>query len=133
ASTPCHRNRAWPLGPGPRKGLLQTTGRLALRFFAESSCVTPGAGWVRRACLDRVGIGFAGTDADGLLQIDDEDLADADLAGIGGLADGFDHAVKLIVGNGHVDFYLGQKVDDIFRTAIQLGVPLLAAEAFDLG
>src|SRR5690606_41376394 len=81
----------------------------------------------------RVGLGVAGTGADGVLRIDDDDLADAALAGIGGLADGFDHAVKPIVGNGHVDFYLGQKGDDVFRTAIQLGVPLLAAEAFDFG
>src|SRR4051794_30955982 len=36
-------------------------------------------------------IGFAGADAHGPLQVDDEHLAVADLAGVGGADDGLDH------------------------------------------
>lgn len=88
---------------------------------------------VRRCCLNRVGIGFAGTDADGLFQVDHEDLAVTDLAGVGRLGDGLDHAIELIVGDGHVDLHLWQEVDDVFGAAVQLGVALLTAEALDFG
>src|SRR5690606_25980899 len=83
--------------------------------------------------LDRVGTGFAGTDADGLLQVDDKDLAVADLAGIGRLADGLDDAVELVIVDGHVDLHLRQEVDDIFGATIKLGVALLPSEAFNFG
>src|SRR3990167_7624176 len=75
-------------------------------IFRRVIGVTPGA-WGSQACLDRVGIGFAGTDADRLLQVDDENLAVTDLAGVGGLGDGFDDAIQLIVSDGHVNLYLG--------------------------
>src|SRR3990167_7859218 len=55
-------------------------------------CFSPGA-WGFEERLDCVGIGFAGTDADGLFQVDHEDLAVTDLAGVGGLGDGLDHAI----------------------------------------
>jgi hypothetical protein len=35
--------------------------------------------------------------------------------------------------DGGFDFDLGQKINDIFRAAIQLGMPLLTAKAFHLG
>src|SRR5690606_33459900 len=132
ASRRCRLNRALPPAPERGRGLSETKGLLALRIFAESWVLLLGRG-VRRACLDRVGIGFAGTDADGLLQIDDEDLAVADLAGVGRLGDRLDHSIELVVGNRHVDLHLRQKVDDVLGTAIQLGVSLLSTEAFDFG
>ena len=35
---------------------------------------------------------------------------------------------KVLVGDDDLDLHLGQKVDDIFGAAIELGMPLLAAE-----
>ena len=35
--------------------------------------------------------------------------------------------------NHDLDFDLGQEVDDVFRPAIEFGVPLLPAEAFGFG
>src|ERR1700755_1952729 len=45
--------------------------------------------------LKRVRAAFAGADAHGLLDAGDEDLAVADLAGVGGLLDGLDRALDL--------------------------------------
>ena len=36
-------------------------------------------------------------------------------------------------GNGDLNLGLGQKIDDILGPAIKLGVPFLAAKAFDFG
>src|SRR3990167_3270658 len=91
---------------------------------------SPGAlGLWRR--LNRVGIGFAGTDANRLFQIDHEDLAVTDLAGVGGLGYRLDNPVQILVVNGDIDLYLRQEIDHVFRAAIQLGVTLLPTEAFD--
>nr|GFB21052.1 hypothetical protein [Tanacetum cinerariifolium] len=80
---------------------------------------------------DCVGIGFAGTDADGLFQIDHEDLAVTDLAGVGRFGYRFDNAVQILVVDRNIDLHLGEEVDYIFRTAVELGVALLTSEAFD--
>ena len=53
--------------------------------------------------LNGVGIGFAGTDADSLFQIHYENLAVADLAGVGGLGDGLDHAIQILVVDCDID------------------------------
>src|SRR5476649_698383 len=82
--------------------------------------------------LDCVGIGFAGTDANSLFQIDHKDLAVTDLAGVGRLGYRLDNPVKILVVNGDINLHLGQEVDHVFRAAIQLGVTLLPTEAFDL-
>src|SRR5687767_7567967 len=50
------------------------------------------------ACSLRRGrIGLAGADADDFLQRHDEDLAGADLAGVGGLLDRLDHLLEQLV------------------------------------
>src|SRR6478609_6396608 len=77
--------------------------------------------------------GLTGPDAHDLLQVVDEDLPVADLAGAGCAFDGFDDAVHQIVGHRRLDLHLGQEVDDVFRAAIQLGVALLPSETLDLG
>ena len=41
-------------------------------------------------------VGLAGADAHGVLEIGDENLAVADLAGLGGRGDGFDGLVDLV-------------------------------------
>src|SRR6056297_701975 len=88
--------------------------------------------FVFRSVSERVRTGLAGADADGVLDGADENLAVADLVGAGGVHDGLDRALDLVVIDDHVDLDLGQEVDDVFRPAIQFSVPLLAAEALDL-
>src|SRR5574338_436351 len=50
--------------------------------------------------LQGIGAGFPGADADGLFQIEHEDLAVTDLAGAGGLFDGLDGLVEQIGSDG---------------------------------
>src|SRR3989344_1029648 len=77
--------------------------------------------------------GFAGADADDLLQRGHEDLAVADLAGACRRFDGFDDAVEDGLVHGGFDLDLGQEVDHVLCTTVQLGVALLTAEALDFG
>src|SRR3990167_10578652 len=87
---------------------------------------------VRGYGLNCVGIGFAGTDANSLFQIDHEDLAVTDLAGVGRLGYRLDNPIKILVVNGDINLHLRQEINHVFRAAIQLGVTLLPPEAFDL-
>jgi len=68
-----------------------------------------------------------------MFEVEDKNLAIANLAGIGRFFDGLNGGVELFGGNRDFNFYLGQEVDNIFSASIKLGVPLLAAEALDLG
>ena len=68
-----------------------------------------------------------------LLDRGDEDLAVADLAGLGGLDDRVDAALGVAVLDDDLDLHLGQEVDDVLGAAVELGVALLPAEALDLG
>src|SRR5271169_1774182 len=79
--------------------------------------------------LDRVRAGFAGADPDGLVDLRYKYLAIADAAGLGGAADRLDRRTEILVGDHDLDFHLRQKVNDVFRAAVKLGVALLAAEA----
>src|ERR671912_705666 len=81
---------------------------------------------------DRVGSGLAGADADRLLDARYKNLAIADAAGLGGLADRLDGAVDHAVGKNDLELHLRQEVDDVFGAAIELGVALLAPEALGL-
>src|SRR5690348_6402845 len=82
--------------------------------------------------LQRVRAGFAGADAERLLDRGDEDLAVADLAGVGGLLDRLDRALDLAVVDHDLDLHLGQEADQVLGATIDLGLALLSAEAFDL-
>ena len=79
--------------------------------------------------LKCIGAGFAGTDSNHLLQIEDEYLAVADFAGVRRLGDRFQHNVQLLIGHGDLELDLGQKIHDIFGAAIQLGMALLSAKS----
>src|SRR6478735_1786974 len=83
--------------------------------------------------LKGVDIAFAGADADGLLEGTDEDFAVADLAGAGSRRNRLDRAVDEIACDRHFDFQLRQEAHGIFGAAVDFGVALLAAVAFDLG
>src|SRR5690606_36217340 len=82
---------------------------------------------------ERVGIELAGADAHHAVQVPDEDLAVADLAGARRLHDRLDHGVELLVGDRDLELDLGQEVDHVLGAAVELGVALLATEALDLG
>ena len=64
--------------------------------------------------LQCIVVEFAGADAHDLIELPDENLAVADLAGVGALRDRLDDAFKLILGDRDLDLDLGQEVDDIF-------------------
>src|SRR6185312_11119834 len=83
--------------------------------------------------LKRVGIGLARADAYGLVDRVDEDLAIADLAGLGGRSDCLDYLVGEIRRHRDLDLDLGQEADGVFGAAIDFGMPFLAAVTFDLG
>src|SRR5437763_14054681 len=70
---------------------------------------------------------LAGADSHGALDIDYEDLAVADRAGVGGLLDGLDDAVGVVGGDDHLDPDFGHEVGFIFGTAIDFRVALLPA------
>ena len=64
---------------------------------------------------------------------DGENLAVADLAGLGRVADRLGDLVGLFLGDGDLDADLRQEVHRVFGAAIDFGVALLPAVAFDLG
>src|SRR6185436_3390297 len=77
--------------------------------------------------------GFAGANADHLLDRGHEDLAVTDLAGARGLHDRLDRALGERIGDHGLDLHLGQEIDDVLGAAIKLGMAFLASEALDLG
>src|SRR3569833_1500304 len=76
-------------------------------------------------------IGFDGADADGMVEADDEDLAGADLSGLGSGGDGIDRLVYLSCGNRDFDLDLGQESHRILCAAVDLGVALLPPVSLD--
>src|ERR1700738_4130066 len=62
-----------------------------------------------------------------------EDLAVADLPGARVRGDDLNRLVRKLGGDRDFDPQLGQKIHDIFGAAIDFGVTLLTAIAFDLG
>src|SRR3970040_433059 len=71
--------------------------------------------------LERGHIGFAGADADDFLEIEDEDLAVADLSGIGRLLDRLDHLLEQLGLHCSLDLYFRQEIDHVLRAAVELG------------
>ena len=70
---------------------------------------------------------FTRADANDIIHGKDKDFPIADAPGLGGLFDRFDHIVKPVVGNDDLKLHLGQKVHDVFRPAVQLGMPFFDA------
>src|SRR5947199_1184458 len=66
-----------------------------------------------------------------MVEIDDEDLAVADLSGFRRGGDGFDGLVDLVGGNGDLDLDLGQEAHGVFGAAIDFGMALLPAISLD--
>src|SRR5262245_52818450 len=84
-------------------------------------------------CLQRVAVGLARANAHGAVDAGDENLAVADLSGLGRVGDHLDDLVDLVVVDRDVDPDLGQEVHRVLGAAINLLVALLAAVAFDFG
>src|SRR3954454_5015981 len=66
-----------------------------------------------------------------MVEVDDEDLAVADLSGFRGRRDGLDGFVDLVRADSDLDFDLGQETDGVFSTAINFRMALLTAISFD--
>src|SRR5438093_842656 len=81
---------------------------------------------------ERVAIGLAGADSQGVVDRRDEDLAVADLPGTRVRGNDLHRLLGDIGGDRDFDSELGQEVHDIFGAAIDFGVVLLAAVALDL-
>src|SRR5215207_8409802 len=82
--------------------------------------------------LQRVGVGLAGADAHRALDAGDENLAVADLPGLGGRGDRLDHPVDPVGRDRDLDLDLGQEADGVFGAAIDFGMAFLAAVALDI-
>ena len=76
---------------------------------------------------------FFGADADGAFDIADEHLAVANFAGAGGIDDGLNGLIDQVIGEDDFDFDFWEEKDGVFAAAVDLGVALLASEAFDFG
>lgn len=76
---------------------------------------------------------FARADTDGFLDIGNENLSITDFTGVRALDDGCGHSVSLRVINDDLDLHLWQEINGVLRTAIDFGVPFLAAKALDFG
>src|SRR4051812_35930029 len=66
-----------------------------------------------------------------MVEVDDEDLAVADLAGLGRAGDGLDGLVDLVRGDGDLDLDLGQEAHRVFSTAIDFRMAFLPAVSLD--
>src|SRR5215470_4002318 len=78
-------------------------------------------------------IGLARADAHGVIETKDENLAVADLAGLGRRADGLDNLVDLVGIDGHFNLELWQEAHRIFSASVDFRVALLAPISLDFG
>src|SRR6185295_1347909 len=67
---------------------------------------------------DSVQPGFPGANANGFLDVGNENLAVANAPGLRGAADRVDRLLHEVVGDHDLDLHLGQEVDDVFGAAI---------------
>src|SRR5499433_3901762 len=132
--TCCHL----PRGSVKRKSTYFTS--LSLIIFKASLAVvieriplSCGREVVEAGGSDGVQSGFPGSDPNGFFDIGDEDLAVADPPGLGGATDRLDGFLDHVVAEHNLDLHLGEKIDDVFGSAIKLGMAFLASEAFGFG
>src|SRR3954465_14232864 len=82
---------------------------------------------------ERVAIGLASADSQGMVDRRDEDLAVADLPGTRVRGDDLDRLLGDVGSDGDFDAQLGKEIHDVFGAAIDFGVTLLSTVALDLG
>src|SRR4029077_5593986 len=83
--------------------------------------------------LDRRVAGFAGANSVNVLEVHDEDLAIADLAGLRSGDDRLDDSVRELVANGNLYLHLRKEIDHVLRATVQLGVAALATKPLHFG
>src|SRR4026207_2278711 len=83
--------------------------------------------------LKRRVAGLARANAHGLLEIEDEHLAVADRARARGPRERLQSLLDERVRHSRFDLRLRHEVDRVLGPAVELGMPLLSAEALDLG
>src|SRR3954451_1319382 len=66
-----------------------------------------------------------------MVEVDDEDLAVADLSGFRGRCDGFDGLVDLGRADSDLDLDLGQETHGVFSATINFRMAFLSAISFD--
>src|SRR5581483_4001431 len=79
------------------------------------------------------GVALAGADSHGVFEAEDENLAVADLAGLGRGGNRVDDLVDLIRSDGDFDLELRQEAHRVFSAAVYFRVALLTSVSFDLG
>src|ERR1700753_1860829 len=77
------------------------------------------------------GICLAGADTNRMVEVDDEDLAVADLSGLCRGRDGVDGLVDLVGGDRDLDLDLGQEAHRVFSTTVDFRMALLPPISFD--
>src|SRR5882672_8250067 len=75
---------------------------------------------------------LASTNSYRVVDLRHEDLAVADAAGVGRGADRLDGLLDHLILDDQLDLHLGQEVDDVLGTAIELGMAFLPAESLGL-
>lgn len=79
--------------------------------------------------LDRVGAGFAGSDANYVLKMTDKNLAVTDLANSSSLSDGFNGFVQVAISDHDFQLHFRKKIDGVLSATVSLFVTALAAES----
>src|SRR5260221_10759563 len=82
---------------------------------------------------DGVQPGFPRSNPDRFFYVGDEDLAVADASSLRCAPDRFDGFFNHIVTKHNLDLHLREKIDNVFGATIELGMPLLPAEALGFG
>src|SRR5262247_784676 len=132
--TCCHL----PRGSVKRKSTYFTS--LSLIIFKASLAVvieriplSCGREVVEASGSDGVHSGFPGSDPTGFFDVGDENLAIADPPGLGGATDRLDGFLDHVIAEHNLDLHLGEKIHDVFGSAVKLGVALLPTEALGFG
>src|SRR6478609_3718475 len=133
-SPPCRRR--WRSSPSCWRSCAAARWRCPARnafctwWKAEPREATPdGAASLAASALQRRVVRFAGADTDDAIDLRDEDLAVADLAGLCGLHDRFDDLIDQVAADSDFDAGFRNKIHDILRATIELGMTALTTEA----
>ena len=76
---------------------------------------------------------LAGADSHSGSEVENEDLAITDPAGLSCLTDSLDRGINHFVDQNHFDLHLRKKIHDIFSAAIKLGMTFLTAKTLSFG
>src|SRR5579859_657371 len=102
-----------------------------LNYCSRAGRRCPGA--FLRALLERVAVGFAGPNPQGVINRRHENLAIADLSSAGARGDHLNRLLGDVGRDRDLDPQFREKIHHIFGAAIDFGVALLAAVTLDLG